>query len=96
MRTQRRLEKISTALSLVGLALGFSVLGLLIVAKEHDGSASITGGILGILLGAAFLIAACLHWKCGDQIQSGFQVEEVPAAEIVSEMRQAAEVICSF
>jgi uncharacterized membrane protein YidH (DUF202 family) len=96
MRTQRRLEKISTAISLVGLALGFSVLGLLIVAKEHDGGASITGGILGILLGAAFLIAACLHWKRCDQIQAGFQVEEVAAAEIVSEMRQADEAICSF
>ena len=90
MRTQKRLEKISTALSLVGLALGFSVLGLLIVSKEHDGGASITGGILGILLGTAFLIAACLHWKYGDQNQDGFHVEEVPAAEIVSEMRQAA------
>jgi hypothetical protein len=59
------------------MALGFAVLGLLIVAKEHDGGASITGGILGILLGAAFLIAACLRWKCGDQAQSGFRVEEV-------------------
>ena len=96
MRTQRRLEKISTTISLLGLALGFSALGLLIVAREHDGGASITGGILGILLGAAFLIATCLHWKCGDQIQGGFQVEEVPAAEIVSEMRQAANAICSF
>ena len=96
MRTQKRLEKISTAISLLGLALGFAVLGLLIVAKEHAVAASITGGILGILLGAAFLIAACLHWKCGDQVQSGFRVEEVPATEIVSEMRQAAEVICSF
>jgi hypothetical protein len=96
MRTQRRLQKISTALSLVGLALGFSVLGLLIIANEHDGGASITGGILGILLGAAFLIATCLHWKCGNQIQGGFQVEEVPAAEIVSEMQQAAGAICSF
>ena len=96
MRTQRRLQKISTITSLVGLAPGFSVLGLLIVAKEHDGGASIIGGILGILLGAAFLIAACLHWKSSDQIQGGFEVEEVPAAEIVSEMRQAAEAICSF
>jgi peptidoglycan/LPS O-acetylase OafA/YrhL len=96
MRTQKRLEKISTTISLLGLALGFSALGLLIVAKEHDGGASITGGILGILLGAAFLIAACLHRKCGDQIQAGFRVEEVPAAEIVSEMRQAANAICSF
>jgi hypothetical protein len=96
MRTQRRLEKISTAISLVGLALGFSVLGLLIIAKEHDGGASITGGILGILLGAAFLIAACLHWKCCDQIQGEFQVEGIPAAEIASEMQQAAGAICSF
>jgi hypothetical protein len=96
MRTQRRLEKISTAISLVGLALGFSVLGLLIVAKEHDGGASITAGILGTLLGAAFLIAACLHWKRNDQIQGEFQVEEVPAAEIVSETRQSAGTICSF
>jgi hypothetical protein len=96
MRTQKRLEKISTTISLLGLALGFSALGLLIVAKEHDGGASITGGILGILLGASFLIAACLHSKCGDQIQGGFRVEEVPAAEIVSQMRQAADAICSF
>jgi peptidoglycan/LPS O-acetylase OafA/YrhL len=96
MRTQRRLQKISTAISLVGLALGFSVLGLLIVAKAHDGGTSITGGILGILLGAAFLIAACLHWRCGDQNHGGFRVAEVPVAEIVSEMRQAADSICSF
>ena len=96
MRTQRRLEKISTAISLVGLALGFSVLGLLIVAKEHDGGASITGGILGILVGVAFLIAACLQWKYCDEIQGRFQLEEGPGAEIVSEMRQAAGAICSF
>jgi peptidoglycan/LPS O-acetylase OafA/YrhL len=96
MRTQKRLEKILTAISLLGLALGFSILGLLIVAKEHDGGVSITGGILGILLGAAFLIAACLHWKCGDQNQGGFRVEEDPVAEIVSEMRQATDAICSF
>jgi hypothetical protein len=96
MRTQQRLEKISTAISLLGLALGFSVLGLLIVAKEHNGVASITGGILGILLGAAFLIAACLHWKCVDQNQGGFRVEEDPVAEIVSEMRQATDAICRF
>ena len=96
MRTQTRLEKISTAISLFGMAMGFSVLGFLIVVNQHDGGASIPGGIFGILLGTAFLIAACLHLKCCDQIQGGFQVEEAPAAEIVSEMRQAAEAMCSF
>jgi hypothetical protein len=75
MRTQKRLEKISTAISLLALALGSSVLGLLIVAKEHEGAASIAGGILGVFLGATFLIAACLHRKCSDQIHGGFQVE---------------------
>ena len=95
MRTQKRLEKLSTTISLLGLALGFSALGLLIVAKEHDGAASMTGGILGILLGAAFLIAACLHWKCSVNSER-ISVEEVPAAEIVSEMRQATDAICSF
>jgi hypothetical protein len=66
MKTQKRLEKISTAISLLALALGFSVLGLLMVAKEHQDVASIAGGILGISLGAIFLIAAHLHWKRGE------------------------------
>jgi hypothetical protein len=96
MRTQRQPEKISTAISLFGMAMGFSVLGLLIVVNQHDGGASIPGGIFGILLGTAFLIAACLHLK--RQIQGGFQLEEVEVleTEIVSEMRQAAEAMCSF
>ena len=96
MKTQRRLQQISTAISLVGLALGFSGLGLLIIAEDHDGGASIAGGILGILVGVAFLIAACLQWKYCDEIQGRFQLEEGPAAEIVSEMQQAAGAICSF
>jgi hypothetical protein len=54
MRTQRRVAQVLAAISLISLALGFSVLGLLIVANEHDGGASMTGGIISILLGAAF------------------------------------------
>jgi hypothetical protein len=48
------------------------------------------------LLGAAFLIAACLHWKCCNQIQDEFRLEEVPAAEIVSQMRRDADEIYSL
>jgi hypothetical protein len=81
---------------LLTLALGFFVLGLLIVAKEHEGAASIAGGILGVFLGATFLIAVCLHWNCGDQIQGKFQVEEISADEIVSKTRPAGNAICSF
>ncbi|HSZ76834.1 MAG TPA: hypothetical protein VK775_05515 [Chthoniobacterales bacterium] len=96
MRTQTRLEKISTTISLAGLALGFSALGLLIVAKSHGNGASLVGGILGILLGSAFLIAACLHWKRGNGIPGKFRVEEVPTAEIVSELQRAANAIYGF
>jgi hypothetical protein len=93
MRTQSRLQKISTAISLFAMATGFSVLGFMIVVNQHDAGASIPGGILGLLLGAAFLIAACLNLK---RFQGGFRLEEVPADEIVSEMQQAAEAMCSF
>jgi hypothetical protein len=90
MKTQRRAENISTTISLIGLAFGFSVLGLMIVAKEHHGGASIAGGILGIFLGAAFLIAGYLHWKFGGRMQGGVRAEEVRATEIVSEMPETA------
>jgi hypothetical protein len=91
MRTQSRLQTISTALSLFGMAMGFSALGFMIVVNQHDGGASIAGGILGILVGATFLIAACLHLtRCG-QIQGGFRT-----VEIASEIRQAADAIYSF
>jgi peptidoglycan/LPS O-acetylase OafA/YrhL len=96
MRTQTRLEKISTTISLAGLALGFSALGVLIVAKSHGNGTSLVGGILGILLGSAFLIAACLHWKRGDGIPGNLRVDEVPSAEIVSEIRRAANAIYGF
>ena len=75
------------------MAMSFSVLGLMIVVNQHDGGASIPGGILRILLGVTFLIAACLHSK---SFQGGFQLEKVPADETVPEMQQAAEAMCSF
>jgi len=41
MRTHRRLQRILTGISFVGLAPGFPILGLMIVAKVHDGGVSI-------------------------------------------------------
>ncbi len=93
MKTQWRAENISTTISLIGLAFGFSVLGLLIVAKEHQGGASIAGGILGILLGAVFLIFAGLRWKSGGSMRDGVRAEVVRATEIVSEMPEVANAL---
>ena len=60
METRRRLERITTTCSLVGLALGFSLLGILTLANGENQGASIAGGFIDILLGAAFLMSALI------------------------------------
>ena len=69
---QQTLQMISTGLSLIGLFLGFSVFGILIILNRHQvelndlsghGSLATVGGICAILVGTAFLVAACLHWR---------------------------------
>ncbi|HWW52034.1 MAG TPA: hypothetical protein VN044_09910 [Verrucomicrobiae bacterium] len=58
MDIKRRLERIRTASSLVGLALEFALLGILILAKGDSEGISMTGGLVGIFLGATFLMLA--------------------------------------
>ncbi len=63
MSFQRRLEKIATASSLVGLALGFLLLGCLILFKKGDEGIPTAGGIVGIVLGMIFLMSAFSFWR---------------------------------
>jgi hypothetical protein len=73
---QQALQRISTGVSLVSLSLGFSIFGVLIIVNQHQadlndrsggGSLATLGGIGAILVGTAFLVAACLHWRwCAD------------------------------
>ena len=58
MDIKRRLERIRTASSLVGLALEFALLGVLILAKGDSEGISMAGGLVGIFLGATFLMLA--------------------------------------
>jgi len=69
---QKAIQIISTGVSLVSLFLGFSIFGILIIVNQHQaelndlsgGSSCATfGGIAAILVGTAFLVAACLHRK---------------------------------
>jgi hypothetical protein len=64
------LQIISTRVSLVSLSLGFSIFGMLIIVNQHQAdlndlsggsSFAMFGGIAAILVGTAFLVAACLH-----------------------------------
>jgi ABC-type antimicrobial peptide transport system permease subunit len=63
MNWQSRLEKTVITLNLIGLALGFGTLGILILLKgEHAGKSSISG-LLGIVVGSLFLLFAFYFYK---------------------------------
>ena len=66
------LQRIVTRMSLVGEAIGFLVLGILIIMNRQQadlnglggGSAvALIGGISAVLVATVFLVAACLHWR---------------------------------
>jgi len=66
------LQRIATRLSLVSQAIGFSILGILIIMNRHQadlnglagGSAiAMIGGISAILVGTVFLVATYYHWR---------------------------------
>ena len=63
MNTQGWLRRITIATSLVGLAIGFLLLGLLILSNPSNDDAPVASGVVGILLGTAFLMLACSYWR---------------------------------
>ena len=69
---RRVLQRIATRMSLVSEAIGFSILGMLIMLNPNQadlnglagGSAvAMIGGISAVLVAAVFLVAACLQWR---------------------------------
>jgi hypothetical protein len=91
------LQEICTGMSLVSLCLGFPVFGMLIIVSRHqadpnglsgDSFVAAAGGICAFLVGMAFLVAACLHWRfCArrsaapsDRRQSGLSANTIPVA----------------
>ena len=63
MNWQSRLEKTVIALNLIGLALGFDALGILILVKRPHGGESWISGVLGIFVGSLFLLFASYFCK---------------------------------
>jgi hypothetical protein len=70
--TRQTLARLAAGLSLISQALGFSIFGTLIITNRHQADlndfaggsfVAVVCGISAILVGAAFLIAACLYWK---------------------------------
>jgi O-antigen/teichoic acid export membrane protein len=64
MNWQNRFERTVIALNLIGLGCGFCSLGVLILAKGAHDAGSWISGVLGLLVGALFLLFAfyfCKH-----------------------------------
>jgi len=70
--SRQMLQRIATRLSLVGEAIGFSILGILIITNRHQAdlnglaggsSVAMIGGISAVLVATVFLVTACLHWR---------------------------------
>jgi uncharacterized membrane protein YidH (DUF202 family) len=69
---RQTLKWIATGLSLISQAFGFSIFGTLIIANRQQADlndfpagsfVAMVGGVSAILVGTAFLIAACLYWR---------------------------------
>ena len=63
MNIQRSLRQITTVSSLVSLASGFFLLGILILSNRNMEASPIPGGVIGILLGVGFLMLAFSYWR---------------------------------
>ena len=70
--SRQTLHRIATRMSLVSEAIGFSILGILIIMNRHQAdlnglsggsSVAMIGGISALLVGTIFLVATCVHWR---------------------------------
>src|SRR5215469_10644447 len=77
--SRQALQRISTGVSLVSLALGFWVFAMLIIINRHQAelnglsggsSFAMVGGIGAFLVGTVFLVAACLPLEVPHQSSS--------------------------
>jgi hypothetical protein len=58
-----RLQRALTSVSLVTQAFGFAMLGSLMALRGGSDSAAKIGGLLSVLTGTMFLIAAVVYWR---------------------------------
>ena len=63
MNIPRHLGQITTVSSLVSLASGFFLLGILMLSNRNTEVSPIPGGVIGILLGVGFLLLAFSYWR---------------------------------
>jgi hypothetical protein len=91
MNWQSRLEKTVIALNLIGLALGFGTLGILILVKGERTGGSLISGILGIVVGSMFLLFAfyfCKQTGGGGDRRGGNAFKDDPKKSELSSLKK--------
>jgi len=58
-----RLQRVLTSVSLVTQAFGFAMLGYLMALHRGSDSEARIGGLLSVLTGTVFLMAAIMYWR---------------------------------
>jgi hypothetical protein len=67
-----RLQRVLTSMSLVTQAFGFDMLGFLMALRGGSDSGARIGGLLSVLTGTMFLVAAIAYWRtCHRQTRLG-------------------------
>jgi hypothetical protein len=67
-----RLQRVLTSVSLVTQAFGFAMLGSLMALRGGSDSGARIGGLLAVLTGTVFLVAAIAYWRtCHRQTRLG-------------------------
>jgi len=70
--SRQLLQRIATRISLVSEAIGFSILGILIIANRYQADlnglatgsgVAIIGGLSALLVSTVFLASAYVHWR---------------------------------
>jgi len=87
---RQTVQRIASATSLITQAVGFSVVGMLIIVNRHQSdfnslsggsSVAMAGGIGAVLVGAAFLVAACFYCRfCVSKCSAAFSASRQPGA----------------
>jgi hypothetical protein len=81
-------QRIATRISLVSQAIGFSIVGILIILNRHEAQlngltggtvAALIGGISAILVATVFLVATYLHWSFYPRHSAELLVTRQPA-----------------
>ena len=58
-----RLQRVLTSVSLVTQAFGFAMLGSLMALRGGSDSGARIGGLLAVLTGTVFIVAAIAYWR---------------------------------